>query len=88
MTCTEYGANVRVVRLTDKARLANHLIPGGLEAFVTTRRAAGKSWRLIAYDIYEATDKEVNVTTEALFRWFDRERYEEAIRGLGEPDGR
>lgn len=62
------------MRLTDKARLADYLLPGGLEAFVNTRRRDGKSWRLIALDIYDATDRQVVVTHEALFRWFDRDK--------------
>lgn len=41
--------------------------------FVTSRRAAGMSWRKIALDIRDATDKVVDITHQALFSWFDDE---------------
>lgn len=62
------------MRFTPTARLADYLLPGGLEAFVNTRRAAGMSWRKISLEIYVVTDHEVDVTHEALYRWFDRDK--------------
>lgn len=56
--------------LTPTAKLADVLLPGGLEEFVTERRARGMSWRRIAYEIYDATDKQVGVSYEVLRRWF------------------
>lgn len=54
------------------ARLADHLLgeEQGLEHFVRSRRDAGRSWRLIARDLHEATDGEVDVTFETLRSWF------------------
>ena len=62
-----------IVRLTPTAKLADHLLPGGLEAFVMSRRAAGISWRRIVLDIRDATDKAVDITHQALYAWFDNE---------------
>lgn len=55
---------------TDRQRLATILLgdDGPLERFVRERRAAGRSWRLIARDLYDAT--EVDVTFETLRAWF------------------
>lgn len=52
--------------------LADHLLgdDGPLERFVAERRAAGRSWRLIARDLVEATDSAVDVTFETLRSWF------------------
>lgn len=57
--------------MTPTARLADHLVPGGLENFVRTRRAAGMSWRKITLEIRDVTDRVVDVTHQALFSWFD-----------------
>lgn len=51
-------------------RLADHLLEEGIAAFVGDRRAAGRSWRLITRDVYEATDHQVDVTYETLRSWF------------------
>lgn len=56
--------------LTPTAKLADLLLPGGLEEFVLARRARGMSWRRIAFEIYDATDKQVGVSYEVLRRWF------------------
>ena len=57
---------------TPRHRLANLLLgdQGPLEEFVRIRRAEGRPWRLIARDLYEATDSEVDVTYETLRQWF------------------
>lgn len=47
---------------------ANHLLDGGLDEFVATRRADGRSWRLIARDLHEETG--LDVTHETLRTWF------------------
>lgn len=57
-------------------RLADHKLNGKLEDFVRTRRADGRSWRLIARDIWQATD--VDVTYETLRGWFPDESSEPA----------
>jgi hypothetical protein len=57
-----------MVRLTPTRRLLDHLLPGGLDAFVLSRRENHRSWRLIARDIYELTS--VDITYEALRSWY------------------
>lgn len=47
---------------------ANHLLDGKLDEFVGSRRADGRSWRLIARDLHEATG--LDVTHETLRTWF------------------
>lgn len=54
--------------MTPTARLADYLV-GDIEEFVRSRRAAGASWRRIALDLRDATDKRIEVTHEALRRW-------------------
>jgi hypothetical protein len=51
-------------------RLADHLLDNGLEDFIRGRRDAGRSWRLVARDLYDATDGAVDVTTVTLTNWF------------------
>jgi hypothetical protein len=46
---------------------------GGIKAFVLGRRAKGVAWRKIARDLYEATDKRVDVAHETLRNWFPGE---------------
>ena len=57
---------------TPTHRLADALLgeDGPLETFVRTRRAKGRAWRLIARDLYEVTDNEIDVTYESLRAWF------------------
>lgn len=47
---------------------------GPLEAFVRSRRADGRAWRLIARDLYESTGEDV--TYETLRTWFPDEPVE------------
>jgi hypothetical protein len=53
---------------TTTQRLADVLLDGRLKEYVAERRAANRSWRLIARDLYEHTG--VDVTYETLRRWF------------------
>lgn len=53
-------------------RLADTLLDGGLDEFVQSRRAVGRSWRLIARDLYE--DTKVDVTYETLRGWYPDDR--------------
>lgn len=57
---------------TPNHRLADILLgdSGPLEDFVRDRRATGRAWRLIARDLYEATQSEVDLTHETLRSWF------------------
>lgn len=48
---------------------------GSLDEFVRARRALDppRPWRLIARDLYEATDREVDLAFETLRGWFPDE---------------
>jgi hypothetical protein len=54
--------------------LADHLLrrQGGVRTFALDRRAAGKSWRVIARELHVATKGKVDVTDQTLANWFDR----------------
>lgn len=58
------------MRTTPTHRLADLLLPTTLSDFVQERRTAGRSWRLIARDLHQETDGEVDVTAETLRGWF------------------
>lgn len=55
---------------TPTRRLAEILIDEPLESFVATRRDAGRSWRVIARDLWTATDGQIDVTAMTLQNWF------------------
>lgn len=63
---------------TPNRRLADMLLgdDGPLESFVRSRRAENRAWRLIARDLYEATD--LDLTYETLRSWFPDEPASEA----------
>jgi hypothetical protein len=54
-------------------RLADYLMKGQLRDFVLEHRAAGQSWRWISHALWAATDGELDVTYEALRRWFSQD---------------
>lgn len=58
------------MRQTPTHRLADLLLPTTLAEFVTAKRDAGRSWRLIARDLHEDTDGQIDVTAETLRGWF------------------
>jgi hypothetical protein len=58
---------------TPTFQLADLLLPDGLEAYVSAKRADGKSWRRIARDLWIDTDHRVDVTFETLRQWFPAE---------------
>lgn len=60
------------MRTTPTHRLADLLLPTTLADFVQTRRGNGRSWRLIARDLHEQTDGQIDVTAETLRAWFGR----------------
>jgi hypothetical protein len=60
--------------ITPMARLAEALLGQPVEQFVRTRRNSGRSWRLIARDLYDATDHQVDVTHETVRTWFPDEQ--------------
>jgi hypothetical protein len=51
-------------------RLADLLLGQSLDDFVLSRRAEERSWRLIARDLYERTNGQVDVTHETLRSWY------------------
>jgi hypothetical protein len=54
---------------TPTQRLIDLRLNGQLEKFVRSRRADGRSWRLIARDIYDATGQDVTeVTVRSWYR--------------------
>lgn len=57
---------------TPLRQLADFLLreKGGLEDFVQRRRADGRSWRVIARDLYLATEGQADVSNETLRGWF------------------
>lgn len=55
---------------TPTRRLADLMLGGALDDFVLTRRASGRSWRLISRDLWEATGGELDVTYETLRGWY------------------
>lgn len=65
-------------RLTPNRRLADLLVPGGIENFVRSRRRAGRAWRLISRDLWEETAGELDITYETLRSWFPDDPQREA----------
>lgn len=60
-------------------RLADLILGEPLEDFVRTRRSEGRSWRLIERDLYDASDRQVDVSYETLRSWFPEDRAAAAI---------
>jgi hypothetical protein len=58
---------------TPTQHLADVLLDESLDAFVLSRRPA-RSWRLIARDLYDATEGKVDVTYETLRSWYSGDR--------------
>lgn len=50
-------------------RLADKLVKGGMDAFITERRTAGLSWYDIALDLYLTTKGEIKVTPVSIRNW-------------------
>lgn len=57
---------------TPTRRLADKLLPEGVDAFIATRRDGEQSWRRIALDLRDATRGEVDVTPETIRNWATR----------------
>lgn len=56
-------------RKTARHRLADLLLGRPVVEFVEERRANGRAWHEIAYDLRDATDGEITVSGEALRQW-------------------
>lgn len=76
--CLEDATTVSFVRTTPTHRLADVLLPTTLAEFVAEKRADGRSWRLIARDLHEDTNGQVDVTAETLRGWFGAEELQPA----------
>lgn len=53
-----------------RRRLLDMQLPGGLDAYVTSRRSAGKGWGSIAADINRQLPNEDAIDGNTLRRWF------------------
>jgi len=64
---------VTEISQTDRQRLLDFVLgdDGPLSRYVLERRANGRSWRLIARDLYEQTGRDI--THETLRAWFPDE---------------
>lgn len=72
--------------LPAKARLADHLIPGGLRQLIAGERDKGASFETIARSIFDASNGEVEVTGVSVRSWalalgFDTARIPVAAEG-------
>ena len=59
------------MRRTATQRLADLLLDEPVEVFVSRKRSEGRSWRLIARDLFTLTNGQVDVTTQTLRMWSD-----------------
>lgn len=50
-------------------KLASILLGQDVREWIAGRRNDGRSWRLISRDLYEATNRQVDVTHEAIRSW-------------------
>jgi hypothetical protein len=57
------------MQFSPTARLADHLLPEGLEAFIGGHRQAGRSWRWIARELGRRTDWAIDVAHETVRAW-------------------
>jgi hypothetical protein len=55
--------------LTPSQQLAGMILGKPVKDWLRDRRATGRSWRLIARDLYEATNGQIDITHEAARRW-------------------
>lgn len=63
---------------TPTRRLADFIVPGGLDAYVAQHRGRGDSWQRIARDLYLDTDGELDITFQTLASWFAAAESEQA----------
>lgn len=57
-------------QVTRTRQLLENLLGEPLEPWVTSRRAAGRSWRAITAELAEHTDRQCDITRETLRSWF------------------
>lgn len=56
---------------TPTQRLASLLLGTDVRDFIAEKRTAGRPWRFITRDLYEATGGQVDVTHETLRQWHE-----------------
>lgn len=56
---------------TPTQRLASLILGRPVQDWIHDRRRAGRSWRLIARDLYEATNGQIDITHQAARNWAD-----------------
>ena len=54
---------------TPTQKLASIILGQDVREWITQRRSDGRSWRLISRDLYEATNRQVDVTHESIRSW-------------------
>lgn len=54
-------------------RLASILLGQDVRQWLRAERAAGRSWRVISRNLYESTNRQVDVTYETLRSWADED---------------
>lgn len=54
---------------TPTMKLASILLGQDVREWIGHRRTDGRSWRLISRDLYEATNRQVDVTHESVRSW-------------------
>jgi len=56
---------------TPLRRLADTILGSGIDTFIAERRARSPRtpWRVIARELYDATDGQIDVTPETLRKW-------------------
>lgn len=57
--------------LTPNQKLAGMILGKPVKQYIRERRAAGRSWRLVARDLYDATNGQIDITYQAAKNWAD-----------------
>ena len=57
------------MNLTPTQRLAGMILGKPVKDYIAERRALGRSWRLVARDLYDATNGQIDITYQAAKNW-------------------
>ncbi len=55
--------------LTPNQKLAGMILGKPVKDYIRERRALGRSWRLVARDLYEVTNGQIDITYQAAKNW-------------------